>query len=74
MSKDGSWKLFDTAIEFSRGQDAEVISTNFQHLSRPFKVLVTGSYPWDSNQPSLIALSPDGLVVAIAQAIFPSSS
>jgi len=53
VSKDGSWKLFDTAIEFSRGQDAEV--------------LVTGSYPWDSNQPSLIALSPDGLVVAIAQ-------
>merc|ERR1712210_75923 len=53
VSKDGSWKVFDTAIQFSRGQDAEV--------------LVTGSYPWDSNQPSLISLSPDGLVVAIAQ-------
>ena len=53
VSKDGSWKVFNTAIEFSRGQDAEV--------------LVTGSYPWDSNQPSQISLSPDGLVVAIAQ-------
>ena len=24
VSKDGSWKVFDTAIQFSRGQDAEV--------------------------------------------------
>ena len=42
----------------------------YQYLS---KVLVTGSYPWDSNQPSLISLSPDGLVVAIAQVILPES-
>ena len=25
VSKDGSWKVFNTAIEFSRGQDAEVL-------------------------------------------------
>ena len=31
---------------------------------------MTGSYPWDSNQPSLISLSPDGLVVAIAQVFY----
>ena len=28
VSKDGSWKVFDTAIQFSRGQDAEVNSGN----------------------------------------------
>lgn len=53
VSKDGHWKVFDTNIEYSRGQDAEV--------------LMTGSYPWDSSQPSSICLSPDGLVVALSQ-------
>lgn len=73
VSKDGSWKVFDTAIQFSRGQDAEVNSGNcFECLTSEYlsKVLVTGSYPWDSNQPSLISLSPDGLVVAIAQVVY----
>ena len=28
VSKDGSWKVFDTAIQFSRGHDAEVNSGN----------------------------------------------
>lgn len=53
VSKDGTWKVFDTNIEYTRGQDAEV--------------LVSGSYSWDSNQPSKISISPDGLVVALAQ-------
>jgi len=53
VSKDGTWKVFDTAIEFTRGQDAEV--------------LMTGAYTWDPNSPSTISLSPNGLVVALAQ-------
>jgi len=53
VSKDGTWKVFDTNIEYVKGQDPEV--------------LVTGSYSGDSNQPSNVALSPDGKVVAIAQ-------
>jgi len=53
VSKDGSWKVFDTNIEFARGQDAEV--------------LVTGSCPWEAALPSQVCLSPDGLVVVLAQ-------
>jgi len=53
VSKDGTWKVFDTNIEYSRGQDAEV--------------LMTGSYSWDSSQPSKVCLSPDGLVLVLAQ-------
>jgi len=53
VSKDGTWKVFDTNIDYVRGQDPEV--------------LVTGSYSGDHNQPSKVALSPDGKVVAIAQ-------
>jgi WD40 repeat protein len=28
---------------------------------------MSGSYPWDSNQPSSITISPDGKVVALSQ-------
>jgi len=53
VSKDGTWKVFDTAVEYTKGQDPSV--------------LVSGSYSWDSNLPSKISLSPDGKVVALSQ-------
>ena len=53
VSKDGTWKVFDTAVEYTKGQDPTVI--------------MSGSYTWDSNLPSNITISPDGAVVAISQ-------
>jgi len=53
VSKDGTWKVFDTAVEFTKGQDPTVI--------------MNGSYSWDSNLPSNITISPDGKVVALNQ-------
>jgi len=53
VSKDGTWKVFDTAVEFTKGQDPTVI--------------MSGSYSWDSNLPSNITISPDGKVVALSQ-------
>ena len=46
VSKDGSWKVFNTDIEYTKGQDALVI--------------VSESYDLDSNKPSKVAISPDG--------------
>merc|ERR1712142_106395 len=53
VSKDGTWKVFDTAIEFTKGQDPSVI--------------MSGTYTWDSNLSSNITISPDGAVVALSQ-------
>jgi len=53
VSKDGTWKVFDTAVEYSKGQDPTV--------------MMSGSYTWDSSLPSMITISPDGAVVAISQ-------
>jgi WD40 repeat protein len=53
VSKDGTWKVYDTNIEYVKGQDPEV--------------LITGNYSGDCNKSSTVALSPDGRVVAIAQ-------
>jgi len=53
VSKDGTWKVFDTAVEFTKGQDPTVITS--------------GSYSWDSSLPSSITISPDGAVVALSQ-------
>jgi len=56
VSKDGSWKVFNIAIEYSKGQDADVI--------------ITGDYTGDgieSSKPSQIMISPNGKVVAIHQ-------
>jgi len=52
VSKDGTWKVFDTAVEFAKGQDPTVI--------------MSGSYPWDNNMPSKITISPDGAVVVLS--------
>ena len=46
VSKDGSWKVFNTDIEYTKGQDASV--------------LVSGGYDLDSSQPSKVSISPDG--------------
>ncbi|XP_076473005.1 transducin beta-like protein 2 [Babylonia areolata] len=50
VSKDGTWKLWDTDVRYSQGQDA--------------KLLFTGSVSLEG--PNLIALSPDGRTVAIS--------
>jgi len=52
VSKDGTWKVFNTAIEYAKGQDPTVI--------------ISGSYSWDSNQRSNVTISPDGKVVVLA--------
>ncbi|XP_030847807.1 transducin beta-like protein 2 [Strongylocentrotus purpuratus] len=51
VSKDGTWKLWDTDVEYAKQQD-------------PY-LLLTGQYPHSG--PCLIALSPDAYSVAIAQ-------
>ena len=35
VSKDGTWKVFDAAVKYTKGQDPTVI--------------MSGSYIWDSN-------------------------
>ncbi|KAL8591952.1 hypothetical protein ACOMHN_020430 [Nucella lapillus] len=50
VSKDGTWKLWDTDVRYSQGQDA--------------KLLFSG--PVSLQGPNLIALSPDGRTVAIS--------
>jgi len=52
VSKDGTFRVFDTNIEYSKGQDPSLI--------------ISGKYVGDNNNRSIIALSPDGRVVAIA--------
>jgi len=53
VSKDGSWKVFNTDIEYTKGQDASV--------------LISGGYDLDSSQPSKVSISPDGKMVTIYQ-------
>jgi len=56
VSKDGTWKVFDTAIEYTKGQDASVI--------------ISTEYAEDkieSGKPSLITISPEGKLVALSQ-------
>ncbi|XP_025831843.1 transducin beta-like protein 2 [Agrilus planipennis] len=50
VSKDGTWKLFDTKVDYKKGEDPHLI--------------ITGKYEQASN-PSRIALSPDAEVIAI---------
>lgn len=50
VSKDGTWKLWNTDVEYKKQQD-------------PY-LLLTGQ--WCGREPARIALSPDGRVVAIA--------
>ncbi|XP_047495100.1 transducin beta-like protein 2 isoform X2 [Penaeus chinensis] len=51
VSKDGTWKLFDTDIEFEKGQ-------------RPYQLL---TIPYDSvDQKVMIRMSPDGRTVLLA--------
>ena len=49
MSKDSTWKLWNTKIDYERGQEAELI--------------VTGNLKDEGH--SLIALSPDSYTVAV---------
>nr|CAI5860222.1 unnamed protein product [Callosobruchus analis] len=51
VSKDGTWKLFDTQVSYKLGQDAQCIKT--------------GTYEQASSN-ALIALSPDAEVLVIA--------
>lgn len=51
VSKDGTWKLFDTNIEFEKGQE-------------PY-LLLTGEYE-NKSQPGIIRMSPDGRTIALA--------
>jgi len=56
VSKDGTWKVFNTAIEYNKGQDASVI--------------ISAEYAEDkieSGKPSLITISPEGKLVALSQ-------
>jgi len=56
VSKDGTWKVFNTAIEYTKGQDASVIiSTEF------------AGDKIESGKPSLITISPEGKLVALSQ-------
>ncbi|RNA06630.1 transducin beta 2 [Brachionus plicatilis] len=49
VSKDKTWRLWDTKIEYERGQDASLLLT----------------VPLDQKGPSLIAISPDSYSVAV---------
>ncbi|XP_023232960.1 transducin beta-like protein 2 isoform X2 [Centruroides sculpturatus] len=50
VSKDGTWKIWDTNIEYQKGQEPYLLKTgNFDHRG-----------------PCLVALSPDGRTVALA--------
>ncbi|KAJ3657265.1 hypothetical protein Zmor_016277 [Zophobas morio] len=51
VSKDGTWKLFDTKIEYKKGEDPHLKITGKYHQAAPH---------------SLIALSPNAEVVVIA--------
>jgi len=53
ISKDGTWKVYDTNIEYSKGQDVTI--------------LISGEYHGDNGQRSQIAIAPDGQLVCIAQ-------
>jgi len=57
ISKDGTWKVFNTAIEYSKGQDANVIASGDY----------TSNSSLDPNRPSQISLSPDGKLVGVSQ-------
>ncbi|XP_034406945.1 LOW QUALITY PROTEIN: transducin beta-like protein 2 [Cyclopterus lumpus] len=50
VSKDGTWKLWDTDVEYKKQQDPYLLKT----------------VPCASSEGSLVALSPDGRVVAIS--------
>lgn len=52
VSKDGTWKLWNTDVDYQRRQDPRLVK----------------SWNLESNVPSLLTMSPDGLVVAIASA------
>ena len=49
VSKDGTWKVFNTDIEYTKGQDASVV--------------MSGSYDLDSGKPSKVTISPDGEMI-----------
>ena len=49
VSKDGTWKVFDTAVEYTKGQDPTVI--------------MSGSYIWDSNLFINITISPEPVCI-----------
>ncbi|XP_054716385.1 LOW QUALITY PROTEIN: transducin beta-like protein 2 [Uloborus diversus] len=51
VSKDGTWKLWDTNIEYDKGQEPYLLKTS----------------PHQSSSKCLTALSPDGRTVAIAE-------
>lgn len=52
VSKDGTWKLYDTKIEYAKGEDP--------------RLKITGKYKQVTGHPVHIALSPNAEVVAIS--------
>jgi len=50
VSKDGTWKLWDTDVEYKKQQDPYLLKT----------------VPCASSEGTLVALSPDGRVVAVS--------
>lgn len=56
ISKDGTWKLFDTKIEFEKGQDPTLLNSTRHDVAGGPNV----------DETSKIALSADGRVVAIS--------
>ena len=78
VSKDGTWKVFNTAIEYTKGQvSAQTGST--LHVSvllwiifsvQDASVIISAEYAEDkidSGRPSLITISPEGKLVALCQ-------
>ena len=71
VSKDGTWKVFNTAIEYTKGQvrQSEVVTVVAAVWEQDATVLVSGDYTaeLDSSKPSAVTLSPDGKLVALSQ-------
>ena len=71
VSKDGTWKVFNTAIEYTKGQvmQSEVGTVVAAVCEQDATVLVSGDYTaeLDSSKPSAVTLSPDGKLVALSQ-------
>ena len=71
VSKDGTWKVFNTAIEYTKGQVSYgICDTLFIFSVQDASVVISAEYAEDkidSGKPSLITISPEGKLVALCQ-------
>ena len=72
VSKDGTWKVFNTAIEYTKGQVRSTINLIkfFIFHVKDATVIISAEYAADkidSSKPSLITISPEGKLVALSQ-------